>query len=650
MIINRKTFLISILLIAAIIFAIIGVGLIVKGDNPTYTITSEYFLNENINFFTCPDSIIFSSSKPKEENGSKPGKTRISKFDPSTGNIISLDFSENQASCEAMDVLNGEIFLASSSIYVNSETYTFLDSIEISKYDNNLNPTNDKIILKCPNNISIRNRSLVVDKNGNFLLLNELNQDKSLIEKYDSSGAFITSFQCGDASSLTNLYKNSFGQIYTVTTGKSIYFINDDDSITSYDISKLSLPNSELSLPINFIDSETIINSAGDIYAFNLEKAELEFLYSTATNNDIACKYNNYISTLCGNVLLNLDKDTGSPISQFSLNTSPDILIYTNDPIDTINCITLPKDDNENITVEVISSKPDNVQYETFSAKDDAFIVTPEPKTYTLSEIKDLDECLISFDKDKLLLGKREKPIVKINSSNYEVILQDEDITVNNDNRLSFCLPDDITKGTYTISITGLCTPEGKPAKCGYSFTVIDDPTQPSSSESESKSSSSSSESQSSSSESETNEPSQPATRKIESSVYTIDRTNSTIQGIAPGTTLAQFKKNISYSGTIYAVKNNGSTIKSGKLGTGTKIHLMNSDIEFDCLTVIITGDLTGEGNINSNDVQKACNYMLGEDNLDEDALLAFDINHNGEVDPVDLVMLNRMANGTLKY
>ena len=635
MIINRKTFLISILLIAAIIFAIIGVGLIVKGDNPTYTITSDCFLNENINFFTCQDSIIFSSSDS--------GKTRISKFVPSTGSVTSSDFSEKDDCCKAMDVLNGEIFLASSSIYVNSETYTFLDSIEISKYDNNLNPTNDKIILKCPNNISIKNRSLVVDKNENFLLLNEVNQDKSLIEKYDSSGKFLSSFSCGDASSLTNLYKNSFGQIYTVTTGKSIYFINDDDSITSYDISKLSLP-------INFIDSETIIDSAGDIYAFNSEKAELEFLYSTATNNDIACKYNNYISTLCGNILLNLDKNTGSPISQFSLNTSPDILIYTNDPIDTINCITLPKDDNENITVEVISSKPDNVQYETFSAKDDAFIVTPEPKTYTLSEIKDLDECLISFDKDKLLLGKREKPIVKINSSNYEVILQDEDITVNNDNSLSFCLPDDITKGTYTISITGLCTPEGKPSKCEYSFTVLDDPTQPSSSESESKSSSSSSESQSSSSESETNEPSQPATRKIESSVYTIDRTNSTIQGIAPGTTLAQFKKNISYSGTIYAVKNNGSTIKSGKLGTGTKIHLMNSDIEFDCLTVIITGDLTGEGNINSNDVQKACNYMLGEDNLDEDALLAFDINHNGEVDPVDLVMLNRMANGTLKY
>lgn len=637
MIINRKTFLISILLIAAIIFAIIGVGLIVKGDNPSYTISPKYFLNENINFFTCQDSIIFSSSDS--------GKTRISKFVPSTGSVTSFDFSEKNDCCKAMDVLNGEIFLASSSAY--SVDGNFHKRIEISKYDNNLNPTNDKIILKNPNNPSIsidEHRALVVDKNGNFLLLNEVNQDKSLIEKYDSSGEFLSSFQCGDASSLTNLYKNSFGQIYTVTTGKSIYFINDDDSITSYDISKLSLP-------INFIDSETIIDSAGDIYAFNLEKAELEFLYSTATNNDIACKYNNYISTLCGNVLLNLDKDTGSPISQFSLNTSPDILIYTNDPI---NCITLPKDDNENITVEVISSKPDNVQYETFSAKDDAFIVTPEPKTYTLSEINALDEFLISFHvdnyEDKLLLGKREKPIVKINSSNYEVILQDEDITVNNDNSLSFCLPDDITKGTYTISITGLCTPEGKPAKCGYSFTVIDDPTQPSPSESESKSSSSSSESQSSSSESETNEPSQPATRKIESSVYTIDRTNSTIQGITPGTTLAQFKKNISYSGTIYAVKNNGSTIKSGKLGTGTKIHLMNSDIEFDCLTVIITGDLTGEGNINSNDVQKACNYMLGEDNLDEDALLAFDINHNGEVDPVDLVMLNRMANGTLKY
>ncbi len=639
MIINRKTFLISILLIAAIIFAIIGVGLIVKGDNPSYTIPPEYFLNENINFFTCQDSIIFSSSDS--------GKTRISKFVPSTGSVTSFDFSEKNDCCKAMDVLNGEIFLASSSAY--SVDGNFHKRIEISKYDNNLNPTNDKIILKNPNNPSIsidEHRALVVDENENFLLLNEDNMDKSLIEKYDSSGAFLSSFSCGDASSLTNLYKNSFGQIYTVTTGKSIYFINDDDSITSYDISKLSLP-------INFIDSETIIDSAGDIYAFNSEKEELEFLYSTATNNDIACKYNNYISTLCGNILLNLDKDTGSPISQFSLNTSPDILIYTNDPndpTDTINCITLPKDDNENITVEVISSKPDNVQYEIFSANDNAFIAIPEPKPYTLSEIKDLDECLISFDKDKLLLGKREKPIVKINSSNYEVILQDEDITVNNDNSLSFCLPDDITKGTYTISITGLCTPEGKPSKCEYSFTVLDDPTQPSSSESESKSSSSSSESQSSSSESETNEPSQPATRKIESSVYTIDRTNSTIQGIAPGTTLAQFKKNISYSGTIYAVKNNGSTIKSGKLGTGTKIHLMNSDIEFDCLTVIITGDLTGEGNINSNDVQKACNYMLGEDNLDEDALLAFDINHNGEVDPVDLVMLNRMANGTLKY
>lgn len=647
MVINKKTFLIPILLIAAIIFATIGVSLIVKGNNQIYNITPDYFLNENIEFFTCENSIIFSTSDSQ--------KTKISKFDPSTGNITSFNFSEKDKCCEAMDVSNNTIFLASSSPYVN-ENHSFFNSIEISKYDNDLKFTNEKITLKCKSNIYIKNKSLVVDNNGNFLLMNDNNSNNSLIEKYNSNGDFIKTIDCGAGVVLPNIYKNYFGQIFAISSDeKSIYFINDDDTITSYDISNLTLSinfiDTEIdteTIIINFIDTETIIDSSGNVYSLN---QNLNFLYSTATNNNIACKYGNNISTLCGDVLLNLDKETAVPLSQFSVSTSPDILININNKI---NCISLPNENNKDITVEVISSEPDNIQYEIFSADSDAFIADPAQKAYTLSEIKAIDECLISFDKNILLLAKREKPIVKINSSNYDETLSGEDITVNNDNSLSFCLPENITKGTYTISITGLCTLTGKPSKCEYSFTIEDDPTQPSSSES--KSSSSSSESQSSYSESETTETtettesSQPIIRKIESSVYYIDRTNSTIQGVTSGTTLAQFKKNISYSGTIHAVKNNGSTIKSGKLGTGTKIYLMNSDVEFDCLTVIVTGDLTGEGNINSNDVQKACNYMLDEDNLDENAILAFDINHNGEVDPVDLVMLNRMANGTLKY
>lgn len=128
---------------------------------------------------------------------------------------------------------------------------------------------------------------------------------------------------------------------------------------------------------------------------------------------------------------------------------------------------------------------------------------------------------------------------------------------------------------------------------------------------------------------------------KITSETYSFK--NAFITGISGGTTLAQFKTNINYENCSLSFRSaTGKEIKSGSAGTGMQAVFANGK-ETAAYTLIITGDLTGEGNVNSLDLNKMFDFLLNGQVPEPEILLAGDLNGDGKFTNKDLVLLSRM-------
>ena len=122
---------------------------------------------------------------------------------------------------------------------------------------------------------------------------------------------------------------------------------------------------------------------------------------------------------------------------------------------------------------------------------------------------------------------------------------------------------------------------------------------------------------------------------------YSFNIDNSTVTGIEPSSTIAELKKNIDFANctpTFYDY--HGNCISSGNIGTGGRIDINSNDDVFS-FSVIIYGDLSGEGNINTKDKRLLVNHLLTESELYGNPLNAGDVNSDNTVDLKDLVALN---------
>lgn len=668
--VNRKRqLLIFILLASALMFLISGINLIVKGNNQVFSIYSDYFSGglDNIKFFKMRNSIVLVSTA---EDFS--GIEKISKidFDQSGSTMTAYQLYDSKSSNNKyIDayVQDDNIFLVSAGVFlVDDENNIIIDAqgnmvsaAKIEKCDSNLNKISSiDISTAIINGVG----HFAVDENENYFVINSNDSNNKKLEKYDSAGKKVADLESN--FNLLSLSKTLSDQIIADTSASdAIVLVGESDGLIEYELSQYK--GDAPTLPVNFISKDIIIDNNSNVY--NLGDT-LEFFYSALTDNNIACQYGDDTVVACENTLLLLDNN-GFPVSQFDLQNTPDLIIKTDD---IVSCFNFSKINNGEIIIETVSSEPSELQYQEFDYNDNAFIAEPGENPYTLDEISAYDNWKISFNKEVIALNAQENINIKIKALDSENNITLQNFAINEDNSISFSSPEDLSSGIYDIIVSGLRTDCGKPALCKYSVTIKENTTTSTTSTTSStskvsktsKTSTSKTTKTTTSSTSKTNktstdtstkntqstitEHSQAISGKIESSIYTIDRSNNTILGVESGTTLAQFKKNISYTGTIYAVKNTGVSIKSGKVATGTKIYLMNADTELDCLTIIIKGDLTGEGNVNSNDVQQAYNYLLGENNLDEYALLALDLmNKDGDINLVDLILLNRLAKST---
>ena len=108
------------------------------------------------------------------------------------------------------------------------------------------------------------------------------------------------------------------------------------------------------------------------------------------------------------------------------------------------------------------------------------------------------------------------------------------------------------------------------------------------------------------------------------------------------GTTIAEFRSDISYTGcTPSFFSAAGNEITSGQLGTGCKAVFSGSRA-VRRYSFMIPGDLTGEGNVNSRDETALSSFLLGESSTAIPTAAA-DLNKNSKADTGDLVLLRSM-------
>ena len=142
------------------------------------------------------------------------------------------------------------------------------------------------------------------------------------------------------------------------------------------------------------------------------------------------------------------------------------------------------------------------------------------------------------------------------------------------------------------------------------------------------------------SSQSENN---QNVNKTLSSDIYNINYNDNVITGITPGSTIAEIKNNIrGESFTFY--DNKGNIKKSGVIGTGSIIENTETKERF---CVIIYGELSGEGNINSVDKTVLANHILEAAELEGVYLTAADINGDSQVNLKDYVALDSYMKGT---
>ena len=90
-----------------------------------------------------------------------------------------------------------------------------------------------------------------------------------------------------------------------------------------------------------------------------------------------------------------------------------------------------------------------------------------------------------------------------------------------------------------------------------------------------------------------------------------------------------------------YTVYDGKKEITSGYVGTG-----MTAVDGSSSLTIVVTGDVTGDGRITITDVVKLQNYAAGAGDLNEAALKAADINGDGRVTITDVVQAAQVTVG----
>ena len=116
------------------------------------------------------------------------------------------------------------------------------------------------------------------------------------------------------------------------------------------------------------------------------------------------------------------------------------------------------------------------------------------------------------------------------------------------------------------------------------------------------------------------------------------------IVNIEPNTTVGQFLDNIKTHLNISIESQNVQLNENDKITTGAVVTIA----ENITYILVVTGDVTGEGNVDIADLVRLNMYSIHKATLEGEYLLAGDVNHDGNVNIGDLVRLNLYSIGKL--
>ena len=111
---------------------------------------------------------------------------------------------------------------------------------------------------------------------------------------------------------------------------------------------------------------------------------------------------------------------------------------------------------------------------------------------------------------------------------------------------------------------------------------------------------------------------------------------------VAQNTTVAQLKRAFGDKLTGM-LDHNGRRVTSGKTGTGWRAEI-NSRETTASYTIIVRGDMTGEGEINNNDLKAFVNCFMGDITVSSAAKVSGDMNDDGIIDVLDIGLLHKLA------
>ena len=112
---------------------------------------------------------------------------------------------------------------------------------------------------------------------------------------------------------------------------------------------------------------------------------------------------------------------------------------------------------------------------------------------------------------------------------------------------------------------------------------------------------------------------------------YNID--GSIICGVENGTTVSEFKKKFLTDISVYNL--NGENVTSGLIKTGYRTFIAG-----ESYSISVKGDITGEGNVKSNDISELMSMLTGKTQISGVNYKSADYDLNGTVNNIDLVLI----------
>ncbi len=124
---------------------------------------------------------------------------------------------------------------------------------------------------------------------------------------------------------------------------------------------------------------------------------------------------------------------------------------------------------------------------------------------------------------------------------------------------------------------------------------------------------------------------------------------NKIVTKIEPKTLVSEFKEKIELENLTLVIKDASGKelIDEDKIGTGSTLTFLKEDnTEYDKITVVIYGDVDGDGNVYAADYVKIKNYIMSEGTLSDISMIAADVSRDSKIFANDYVIIKNYIMG----